>query len=81
VPQTTVSITVTTPDDVPVADLVRDLSDFWGWTAALGVTRAAFVKRRVAQFVKESYIAARASAAAETARTSAAIDAERTTVD
>ena len=85
-PTTTVSITITTPAALPIADVVQDLAAYWGYQPTIGgapnpQTRAAFIKARVAAFVREAYIAARASAAAELARLQAVAESQTVTTD
>lgn len=74
---TTVSITINTPANITIPQVIDTLSAYWGYSATLPngtanpQTKGQFIQQRIAQYVKESYIAARAQSDAETARKSA----------
>ena len=90
---TSVTININTPADITVAQVVDTVSTYWGYqtnipdpanpgqTISNPQTRGQFVKARIAQFVKDSYIAARASQGADSGRTTATTDANRVAVD
>jgi hypothetical protein len=71
---TNISVTVTTPAGVSVADVVGTLSAAWGYQATLPdgsanpQTAGQFVQARVARFLRESYLAAKSDQDAEAAR-------------
>lgn len=76
-----VTITINTPADVTPAQVVDALSAYWGYQAVVDgqpnpETKNVFVKRRIAEFVKESYRAAKARET-DQARVDALVDADR----
>lgn len=83
---TAVTITINTPTGVTVAQVVQTLSDYWGYQTTVDgqpnpETRGAFVKRMIARFVKQSYVAAKAQQDSEAARQTAITVADAVTVD
>lgn len=85
-PTTTISVTVTTPAGVSIADVVGVLSAAWGYSATLDdgspnpQTAGQFVQSRLARFLRESYVAAKSGQDAEAARLSSAQAAGAVTV-
>lgn len=86
-PSTTISINITTPTALSIAQLTDTLCTYWGYQATLAdgtanpQTKAAFVKARVALFLKDSYVAAKANVDAEAARQTAITTAGQITAD
>ena len=80
-----VTINVTTPAGVTPQTVMDELCTFWGYIPPNGqdspAARQAFIKAQVARYLRESYIAAHATAQAETARRTAATEAGKVTVD
>lgn len=89
---TTISITVTTPAGVTVAQVVQTLAAAWNYqpqvddgtgTGALvpnPQTPAQFVQARIARFVRDSYVSAKSAQDAEAARRASADAAGAVTV-
>lgn len=66
-PSTDITLTITTPADMPIADAVRLFTDHHNWTAEQG-TRGAFAKATIARQVREAIHAQRKLEAAEAAK-------------
>lgn len=84
-PSTNVTLTITTPAGLTIPVLMDTLATYWGYTGFLTdnltpETKAAFMQRKIAGFVRESYIAAKAVTDAESARAAAAVVAGAVTV-
>lgn len=84
---TTVMITLTTPANVTIPQVVDTLSTYWGYSATLPgggpnpETKGQFVQRMVARYVKESYKTAKAETDGNTARLAALATADLVTVE
>lgn len=77
---TDVTITITTPTGVSISQAVDTLSTYWGYQATIPdpvnpgqtipnpQTKGQFVKQRIARFVKDSYLAAKAGTEGEDAK-------------
>jgi hypothetical protein len=48
-------ITITIPDNV-ISDVVDAFATKFGWTTDLGITKANFAKKKVADYIKAIYI-------------------------
>jgi hypothetical protein len=74
---TAISITINTPAGITIPQVVDALSAYWGYSATLTdgspnpQTKGQFIQQKLAQYVKQSYIAARAQTDAEAARIAA----------
>lgn len=83
---TTISITINTPAGITIPQVVDALSDYWGYSATLPngtanpQTKGQFIQQKLAQYVKQSYIAAKAQTDAESARIAAINTANGVTV-
>jgi hypothetical protein len=86
-PQTSVTIDITTPASLSIAQLVMVLSDYWGYSSNLPdgtqnpQTRVQFVRARVAQFVRDSYIAAKRDADLQAAQVASMAASSELVVD
>jgi hypothetical protein len=77
-PQTTITITINTPNNITIAQLVSTLADYWHYPGTVlpdgrtnPQTASQFIQQRIADYLRDSYILASASQAAETAKQSA----------
>jgi hypothetical protein len=69
------TITVNIPDD-KITEVKDAICEAYGWTAEIGMTKAQFAKRVVADFVKEIYRSQVGAKAADAARVSAEAQAK-----
>ena len=71
-PTQDITITVTTPSGVTIASVLDVLATGWEWNSDMGLTKAQFVRKKIAEFLRETYIGFKATADGDAARTSAA---------
>lgn len=88
-PTTSITIDITTPTAIPISHVVDVLSAYWGYMPTIPdpanpgqsipnpQTKAQFLKRRIAQFVKDSYVSAKADTGAEGGRQAAIGEADQ----
>jgi hypothetical protein len=48
-------ITITIPDNV-VSEVLDAFADKYGWTPEMGITKANFARKKVADYIKATYI-------------------------
>lgn len=85
-PTTDVTITITTPAAVPIATVVDTLATYWGYRDVINgqpnpQTKGQFIKAKIAAFVRQQYIDAKAAQGADTGRQTAITDASQVTTD
>jgi len=83
--QLQLTLTINTPADVTVADVVQALAARWHYQPQIDgqpnpETRQQFVRRRITEYVRDAYREARLSEGLETARQQLVADADRVTV-
>lgn len=48
-------ITITIPDNV-LSDVLNAFADKYGWTSEMGITKANFARKKVADYIKATYV-------------------------
>lgn len=71
----TLNLSFTVPD-AQASQIQDDLCTAWGYTGAGGETKTAFVKRKVAEFMKNAVINQRVKVAADAAASSTAVSTD-----
>lgn len=77
--QTSITIDINTPQGVTVQQFANVLADYWGYTPQETLTKAQFLKKKVANYIRQQYIEARAVSDAKTARDAAIVAASELT--
>lgn len=83
---TPITLTITTPTGVSIQNVLDTLTAYWGYQATLAngganpQTKAQYVQAKAGDFLRQSYIAAKATSDAETARLAAITAASLVTV-
>ena len=83
-PTTDVTITITTPAAVPIATVVDTLATYWGYQDIINgqpnpQTKGQFIKAKIAAFVRQQYIDAKATKDIQTAKETSITEAGQVT--